>query len=77
MPNLDEQLAILFRNLAEEQQVMVTPLSVQQQKGGSDSGAFAIASAFNTARGDDTHSLLLNQENLQNHIVKCFKQKMF
>ena len=55
--SLEQQLARLYGNLAEEDQLMVTAVSVQQQQGGSDCGAFAIANAFHAARGDDVHCL--------------------
>ena len=47
--------------------------SVQQQRGYTSCGLFAIAFAFHAARGDDLTKISFHQDKMRQHLAKCFK----
>ena len=63
--NLTHQLAAVYKlqasTLDEGLQLMVNVPMVQQQKGGTDCGVFAIAFAYHAARGNDPSRLTLTK----------------
>ena len=51
--------------------------SVQQQRGYTSCGLFAIAFAFHAARGDDLTKISFHQDKMRQHLAKCFKNRHF
>ena len=51
--------------------------SVQQQRGYTSCGLFAIAFAFHAARGDDLTQIEFHQDKMRDHLAKCFRNKHF
>ena len=81
--SLTHQLALVYRPLitVEEDGEEVDPHlvvripPVQQQKGSSDCGVYAIAFAVHAALGDDIKDLEFDQAQMRNHLLKCFRKK--
>ena len=81
--SLTHQLALIYCALitVEENGEEVDPHlvvhvpPVQQQKGSSDCGVYAIAFAVHAALGDDVKHLELDQTQMRNHLLQCFKKK--
>ena len=49
--------------------ITVQCLNVQQQRGGSDCGLFALAFITAVCHGDDPTSLYFDQENMRSHLI--------
>ena len=62
-PLLEKQLANIYANFCTENSTLnITCQSIQQQKGGLDCGAFAIAFGYHWAQGDNLQDLALEQD---------------
>ena len=48
---------------------------VQQQRGVTDCGLFAIAFAFHLASGNDVSTLMFDQKLMRKHLLNCFEKK--
>ena len=83
--SLTHQLALIYRLLAEREDedgdeidppILTVELPyVQQQKGITDCGLFAIAFAVHLAFGDDVSKLTFDQSQMRQHLVRCFQKK--
>ena len=84
--SLSHQLALIYRLAVEDGnseaddgndpfKVFVEMPHVQQQRGGSDCGLFAIAFAVHLAFGDNLSTLQFDQTLMRRHLLKCFQQK--
>ncbi len=81
--SLTRQLALVYRSLitAEEDGEEIDPHltvhipPVQQQRGSSDCGVFAIAFAIHAALGDDVEYIDLDQTLMRNHLLERFRRK--
>ena len=81
--SLTHQLALVYRPLitVEEDGEEVDPHlivhipPVQQQKGSSDCGVYAIAFAVHAALGNDVKDLKFDQTQMRNHLLQCFRKK--
>ena len=81
--SLMHQLALVYRALitVEEDGKEVDPHlivhipPVQQQKGSSDCGIYAIAFAVHAALGDDVEHLEFDQTQMRNHLLQCFGKR--
>ena len=74
-PSTEEQLVRLYQPAVRNNCLMVTAVSVQQQKGGVDCGLFSIAAAYHSAVGDDFRGLTFSQNDMRQHLVECFERK--
>ena len=80
---LTHQLALVYRTLitVEEDGEEVDPHlvvhipPVQQQKGTTDCGLYAIAFAVHAAFGDDVMNLEFDQTQMRSHLLQCFRKK--
>ena len=73
---LGKQLAKIYANFCTENSILnITRQSIQQQKGGLDCGAFAIAFGYHWAQGDNLQDLALKQDAMRNHLLKCFESQ--
>ena len=80
---LTHQLALVYRTLitVEEDGEEVDPHlvvhipPVQQQKGTTDCGLYAIAFAVHAAFGDDVKNLEFDQTQMRSHLLQCFRKK--
>ena len=81
--SLTHQLALVYRTLitVEEDGEEVDPHlivhipPVQQQKGSSDCGLYAIAFAVHAACGDHLKDLKFDQTQMRIHLLQCFRKK--
>ena len=81
--SLMHQLALVYRALitVEEDGEEVDPHlivhipPVQQQKGSSDCGVYAIAFAVHAALGDDVEHLEFDQTQMRNYLLQCFRKR--
>ena len=69
--SLDLQLAMLYAKRTT--QLRLTIASMQQQRGGSDCGLFALAVVTAIAFGKDPSILFWRQCNMRGHLVECFR----
>ena len=63
---LDIQLALLYRRESGDLKVTVEPL--QQQRGVSDCGVFAITVCISLANGLEPDQMIWRQANMRNHL---------
>lgn len=84
--SLSHQLALIYRLAVEDDSkddhdgndpinLFVQTPYVQQQRGGSDCGLFAIAFAVHLAFGDNLSTLQFDKALMRRHLLKCFQQK--
>ena len=78
--SLTHQLALVYRALitVEEEidpHLIVHIPPVQQQKGSSDCGVFAIAFAVHAALGDEVMHIEFDQTQMRSHLLQCFRNK--
>ena len=81
-PSLTNQLAVIYSKLQKkgEKEVLILTVdipSIQQQKGNSDCGVFAIAFAVHAALGTTIEEIEFNQYDMREHIVNCFRNGLF
>ena len=86
-PHLSQQLGVIYQlaaleedNDSEEQDFQNLALHVelpyvQQQVRVNDSGLFAIAFAVHLARGEDLTTPKYDQQQMREHLAKCFRRK--
>ncbi|XP_062517821.1 uncharacterized protein LOC134193051 isoform X2 [Corticium candelabrum] len=86
-PHLSQQLGVIYQLAAleedsdsEEQDFQNLSLHVelpyvQQQVRVNDSGLFAIAFAVHLARGEDLTTAKYDQQQMREHLAKCFRRK--
>ena len=68
------QIAQMYRPLIASNGLLLTVVSIQQQKSGSNNcGLFAIAAAYHAANGDDLGSLTLDEEKLRSYLARYFE----
>ena len=75
-------MAIIYSKLQKKGENEVLTLtvdipSVQQQKGNSDCGVFAISFAVHAALGNNIEEIEFNQYETREHIVNCFRNGLF
>ena len=68
---LDTQLALLYREEHNDLKVTIEP--VQQQRGGSDCGLFAIAFCSALASNQDPTTLRYRQSRMRSHLSEIIK----
>lgn len=86
--SLSHQLALIYRLAVEDDDseaededdccpinLFVEMPYVQQQRGGTDCGVFAIAFAVHLAFGDNLATLQFDQALMRRHLLKCFQKK--
>ena len=81
-PSLTNQLAVIYSKLQKKGEKEVPTLtvgipSIQQQKGNSDCGVFAIAFAVHAALGSTIEEIEFNQYEMRENIVNCFRNGLF
>ena len=73
---MEDQLAQIYCDLADDTKLVITRAATQQQSGGTDCGLFSIAFAYHAARGDNVSKLSFDPEQLRSHVFTCFEWKM-
>ena len=66
---LKQQIASIYRTDQTEMKVSIE--AVQQQKGQSDCGLFAVAFAFDIAAGVDPQNINYIQAEMREHLLSC------
>ena len=73
---LEEQIAAVYASFCSKDGLLtITKVGVQQQKGMTDCGLFAIAFAYHSARGDDVSKLEFDQSIMRQHLLDCFQSE--
>ena len=71
---LEEQIAAVYANFCSKDGLLtITKVGVQQQKGMTDCGLFAIAFAYPSAQGDDVATLEFDQSVMLQHLLDCLQ----
>ena len=76
-PTLQKQLKEIYRSQIQEETLRVDIAPVQQQRGVSDCGVFAIAFAISLAYGDQPQTQLYTQSKMRKHLVDCLDSHYF
>lgn len=74
---LPEPLCIQLQQLYGQQAKSMNVLPVQQQKGGTDCGCFAIAFAVSAILGENLSHHIYKQAKMREHLAMCFEQGFF
>ncbi len=74
-PSLEVQLVQLYRPAIQDDVLLVTAESVQQQTGANDCGLFSIAFAYNAGRSMDVAQLQVDQQAMREHLRQCFEEE--
>ena len=53
----------------------IKAVSVQQQDGDIDCSLFSIATAYHAAMGDNLEVVTIQQEDMREHLIKCFENR--
>ena len=64
----------LYHRVGDEELRIVVP-TVQQQRGSSDCGVFAVAFLFHLALGDLPEDLIIKQSSMRRHLETCFSSE--
>ena len=71
---LQEQLLQLYKLAAKDDQLMVTIVPIQQQRGPEDCGLYSIATAYDAALHKEHHTVTYKQEEMRHHLEMCFRE---
>lgn len=82
-PSLTNQLALIYRALITTEEdgedvdphLVIHAPPVQQQKGDSDCGVYAIGFALHAALGDTIKDIEFDQPRMRDHLLDCFRKK--
>ena len=73
--SLQEQIALIYREVANGNTLTVNAIPVQQQTGGDDCGLFSIAYSYHAALGEDLLGITFDQSKMRDHLIACLNQK--
>ena len=73
-PSLQEQLLQLYKLAVKDDQLMVTIVPIQQQRGPEDCGLHSIATAYDAALHKEHHTVTYKQEEMRHHLEMCFRE---
>ena len=74
-PSIEEQLARIYKHVIINEQLPVTVIPVQQQKGAYDCGLFSIAFTYHVALGGDVSNAIFQQQEMRPHLKTCFEAR--
>ena len=70
----DTQLALLYSR--GEENLNITAAPIQQQRGHTDCGPFAVAVCTALAAGENPTLLRWRQDKMRSHLIQCFKTEI-
>lgn len=74
---MEVQLSECYQSLVKDRKLAVELPPRQIQRGGLDSGLFAIAFAYDLASGNDPSQVTYDQSRMREHLVKCLENGLF
>ncbi len=76
-PSAELQIAQMYKPLIAHNGLLLSVASIQQQSSGSNNcGLFAIAAAYHALQGDNLDHIILNEDKMRNHLIRCFEKSM-